>query len=109
MAEVRLTHKNREYLVSRDGIYRLTQLEEKKLDATDRGAIKLMKEMDKSILVELFIKDTSLRSHREVSYDLLISEQKVKMMRHQFKGEGRLPYSDRYVLLKEFYAPELMQ
>ena len=109
MAEVRITHNDKEYLVSKDGIYRLEDLSKVSLSKTDKEVIEEIKAHEQEILVSLFVNDTSVRSHKDVAKDLGVTDHKVKMMRYQFTAEQRKPYSSRLNILKSYYAPPLLK
>lgn len=80
------------------------------LKEIDRGLLKkILKDpaTKKQILVDLFLNDTNERTIEEVANDLGIDADKTRMMRYQFRTEGRMPYSKRVEILSNFYLKGL--
>lgn len=63
----------------------------------------VIRDNEKEIVVELFLDDTDRRTLEEVANDLGTHMGHVRMMRYQFKNEGRTPGKSRFEMLREFY------
>lgn len=68
-----------------------------------------MQKNEATLIVALFLKDSSERTHAEVGESLGIKADQVKMMRHQFGKEGRAPYEKRLKILKKYYKLKILK